>query len=363
MTCGLSIKNHLNNNIPVAAKVFRSRWFMLFFSVGLFVFLLEVSLRLTGTYKNYGERNYGAFIDYTRPPYPGPLAAWGPDSVYRNKTMEFDYEISTNSLGIRDTEHTVNKPAGTRRVAVIGDSFSQGVGAPFDSTWGNRLGFYLNNDSLCGKWEIIQGSAAGSDPFYAFEMYRRHLWKYNADVVIATYNHTDLSDFLAHGGMERFVNDTITQWRPVPKLLHTAYKWSHLVRMAVKSILGWNDFYQSPEEEARLTEESVDEYADLFLNFDLLVQLNNARLWVIIQPMHYECNDGKYPATTLLLKERLMNEGISVIDLMEQLPENMLQNCDSFYWEIDGHMNNNGYDAWAKTVYELNSPFWCPVGD
>lgn len=342
-----------------AKSIIRSRWFMLLFSIGLFVLLAEIGLRVVGTFKNYGERNYGAFIDYTKPSFPGPLATWAPDSVYQNKTMEFNYEVVTNSLGLRDVEHNTYKPDSVKRIALLGDSFTEGVGTPFDSTWGNLLIDKLHSDS-CGTWEAIQGSAAGSDPFYAYEMYRRHLYEYRPDVLLATYNHTDLYDYMAHGGLERFVNDSVTQWRPVPQTLHMAYKWSHLVRLVVKGIMGWNDFYQSPAEQQQLMDASTSAYADLFEKLNTLAQKDNAQLVVIIQPMSYDCEHGKQQELTIKLQQELEKRGIATLDLFEVLTAEMKQNCTEYFWEIDGHMNSNGYHNWAQAVYAQYSDQWCP---
>ena len=43
-----------------------------------------------------------------------------------------DFRGRSNSLGFRDREHTVEKPPGVCRVAVIGDSVAQGFGLEED---------------------------------------------------------------------------------------------------------------------------------------------------------------------------------------------------------------------------------------
>jgi hypothetical protein len=44
-----------------------------------------------------------------------------------------------NSRGYRDAERTLEKPAGTRRLLVMGDSFAWGAGIEHEDTWGQRL--------------------------------------------------------------------------------------------------------------------------------------------------------------------------------------------------------------------------------
>jgi lysophospholipase L1-like esterase len=44
-----------------------------------------------------------------------------------------------NSLGYRDLERSLAKPAGARRIVVLGDSFTWGAGVDFDDTYAQRL--------------------------------------------------------------------------------------------------------------------------------------------------------------------------------------------------------------------------------
>jgi len=44
-----------------------------------------------------------------------------------------------NARGYRDLERALAKPAGTRRLVVMGDSFAWGAGIEFEDTWGQRL--------------------------------------------------------------------------------------------------------------------------------------------------------------------------------------------------------------------------------
>jgi lysophospholipase L1-like esterase len=44
------------------------------------------------------------------------------------KTIEFEYEFSTNNLGLRYGPISVDKPPGSTRILLLGDSFTEGVG-------------------------------------------------------------------------------------------------------------------------------------------------------------------------------------------------------------------------------------------
>jgi hypothetical protein len=45
------------------------------------------------------------------------------------------YRLKTNSAGFADVEYAVEKPAGVRRIALMGDSIARGQGAPFGETF------------------------------------------------------------------------------------------------------------------------------------------------------------------------------------------------------------------------------------
>ncbi len=336
----------------MANKWYRSLWFLVLFNLALFILLAEIALRIKGDYKSYGERTNGMFIDYFKPPYKGPLCAWTADSTVIQIAKEFTYEVTTNSLGIRDVEHTIIKPAGAKRLLVLGDSFTEGVGVPFDSTWHQRMAWYLQTDGINQQWEIVVGAVSGCDPFYSYEMLRRQFFAYQPDVVIQVYNHTDINDYALRGGLERFINDSVTQWRPVNQVLHTAFKWSHLMRFLVKEVLQYNDYYQSAGEYDRLQMEAIPKYKELFAKIDSLSQAVGAEALFIFQPMGYELQQGYYEPHADSLMEYMEVNGLHYVRLMDILPSEMKYNMKGYFWPIDGHMNDRGYNAWGEAMYK-----------
>lgn len=53
--------------------------------------------------------------------------------------IEFRVNVDTNAHGFRDKARTLDKPAGTLRIAVLGDSFVEALQVPFDQTTTARL--------------------------------------------------------------------------------------------------------------------------------------------------------------------------------------------------------------------------------
>jgi lysophospholipase L1-like esterase len=70
---------------------------------------------------------------------------------------DFSVPVRTNANGFRDLDRATSKQDGTRRVALLGDSFIEAVQVPFESTAGQRLQQMLNASSSAApvRWEVL----------------------------------------------------------------------------------------------------------------------------------------------------------------------------------------------------------------
>ena len=64
-------------------------------------------------------------------------------------------KVKFNSLGFRDVEHQEIKPPGTRRIVVVGDSFSEAIQVNLEETFFRRLQALLNGRDDTQSWEVI----------------------------------------------------------------------------------------------------------------------------------------------------------------------------------------------------------------
>ena len=78
-----------------------------------------------------------------------------PEAIYYNVMGDRKpIRIEFNRRGFRDLDHAEDKPAYTRRIIIIGDSFSEATQVNLDDTYWRQLGVALNAASDV-RWETL----------------------------------------------------------------------------------------------------------------------------------------------------------------------------------------------------------------
>src|SRR3989344_5732521 len=79
-------------------------------------------------------------------------------------------EVESNSLGLRNPEITKEKPAETKRILFVGDSFTMGWGVAEEEAFPRRVETLLKNESLAYKLETINAgyTAVGPSSYYLY---------------------------------------------------------------------------------------------------------------------------------------------------------------------------------------------------
>lgn len=78
-------------------------------------------------------------------------------------------QYTTNSYGLRDKEYTIEKPENIFRVAVIGDSYTQGSGVSINNTYHSILEGWYNNEQNDLTYQFINFGVGG----YSLRQYLR----------------------------------------------------------------------------------------------------------------------------------------------------------------------------------------------
>jgi hypothetical protein len=112
---------------------------------------------------------------------------------------EGDSLVRINSDGLRDREHAVAKPAGTIRIAVIGDSYPEAFPVPLEDTFWSIMEKKVQD---CGEFagrqvEVINFGVSGYGTAQELITLREHVWQYAPDIVMLTVTtNNDISDNL-----------------------------------------------------------------------------------------------------------------------------------------------------------------------
>lgn len=159
----------------------RRRWWIPLAATvsGLLVGLLvaELALRLIG-------------LDY-RSPYvfdehsgAGLLPGFGYTQIQEGRAS-----IRINSAGFRDREHTLQKPAGVFRIAVLGDSFAEALQVDESRTFWSVLERELQPcPALAGKTvEVLNFGVSGFGTAQELELLRSRVLAYQPDLVLLAF--------------------------------------------------------------------------------------------------------------------------------------------------------------------------------
>ena len=126
-----------------------------------------------------------------------------PLTTYHNLTGDFDYIHRTNKLGFVGPV-TEERKSGFR-IAVLGDSFTEGVGAMSpDSSYPALLDGLLQSRYPHLRPEVFNFGIGGSDVVFETRYLLDSISQFLPDLVIMTYNCSDITDIALLGGEERF---------------------------------------------------------------------------------------------------------------------------------------------------------------
>lgn len=175
-----------NRRTKTTWKVRFTKWGLLLFSLTLTLLALEVATRyltdivppLTVKDPVIGKRYLKSFEGLV----------FNPES-HRKVLMRF------NRYGFRGPDHKQEKPAGVRRVAILGDSMVAALSVDEEQTMVRRVEAMLRESNPEVQWEVMNFGVAGSSPGQEIVLYRELVSKFQPDIVLCGYFvGNDLSD-------------------------------------------------------------------------------------------------------------------------------------------------------------------------
>jgi len=356
--------------------------------VALFLFVMEVRLRLTSN-PDFQAQDAKEYFEYNE------LLGWRnkPHSKGYLATTEFNVSIKHNSIGLRDKEYSVEKPPGSRRILVFGDSFTWGSGVEQNDIFVEKL-----ENMLPDNYEVLNFGVAGYGTDQEYLVYNSFARNFSPDIVILALYVNDFETNIvdvAYGHYKPvFVSNPDKSMSlmnvPVPpdtetkKTSKTQYKGSYLIRYVkntyacrwiyynVQNLLGiteTEDFIGYEFEMLRknyirpLIEYSVSLTTSLISGFDAEVKQNNSDFVLVYIPTKIQVSEKDWRRGVLVnhlneedfdldnINRKLVDfTAFSNIHYIDLTPA--MRDVKGAYYDIDPHWTEKGHEIAAKQIYD-----------
>lgn len=265
--------------------------------------------------------------------------------------------IETNSLGFREKEYPLERVPGVRRIAVLGDSFTLGVGVEFSEIFAKRLEERLNRER--GPHEVINFGVSGYNTRMELATLREIAGRFKPDLVILGYVLNDT---------ERFGPAAEAQEGAAPRsALSAAHVWlkdaSMLYRLMAPKLgaaLGLLfDARYAVGQTSRLVRSFDDDAPGWIESRQALAEIAEetralgAGLLVVVFPMMIDFSS--YPLEPAHRKVAAFCEanGIEVLDLLARFRSERAGELAVF---LDGHPNGHAHAIFAEEIFTRLPP-------
>ncbi len=312
---------------------------------GLIFFLtLEILLRIVGTFKTPNEKSSGNYYYRYRNKSLTWVHRWKPNKTTDYKQVEFRYQNKYNEFGLReDYLDSFTRDTSTINILCLGDSFTEGDGAPYDSSWVRASERLLRNHNL--KYHFYNAGVCGSDVFYNHQWLNTDVMKIKPKLVVECINTSDLCDVVWMGGKERFNADSTTSGKVGPRW-EMVYRFSHVFRAFVHKVLKYDTNLMRNAD----LNKSVGVIKQEIIRTEQQLKRQGINYVVVLQLCPHEITDQSI-INSYFLKE--LGTLPFVVDLSSALLTYIKPNQLNHYsWPINGHFNSNGYTLLGKVIYE-----------
>ena len=313
--------------------------------------LAEGALIATGTGDTYSEHIGHAYFSNYGSSKETYYRLHKPYEQYVIERPEFNYLRPCNSLGYSDVEWTMAKKKNEKRIACFGDSFTEGVGAPFDSCYVSQLRQMLQAED--SNITVMNAGISGDDPCVNFVNYRDKVAAFKPDILVQTLSSNDMNtDIATKGGLERFgPNETLHYkkgpwWEPI-------YALSYVSRLVFRA-LGYNELLLRVPFSTKVKEELNQKAIETFAAYAAEAKKQGAVLLVVLQPDQFAVYQKKfeYDLSPIVAYLKTLDH-VKVCDLTPFYLNEFARNQDdikTYYWPQDGHHNSKGYALMARSI-------------
>lgn len=336
------------------------------FSILLFLIVFELILRLSGIYTSNYEKLTGIYLCQYKMFRPNWFCVWAPNTTVYYSKKEFSFINKYNDQGHREIKFSsFLADSSKNKVICLGDSFTEGDGAPADSSWVKRLQVLLNNTENGGDYALYNAGSCGSDVFFNNKILVEKLAISKPQIVIECVNSSDILDVIYRGGKERFNPDGTTigkvgpSWEPV-------YKYSHVFRAIIRTLGGYDSNLIKVEENEKLMAMAIKLISEQIQETESFCEQNGIQYILVLQPKNFISN--KYNSKVIdaynskaTIKYKNIDNLIDTLHQKKPYTCSIFQPMLNFYskndvtkfsWKEDRHFNSRGYYVMGDIIFQ-----------
>jgi lysophospholipase L1-like esterase len=264
-----------------------------------------------------------------------------PNSKRTEKKVEFQYLHKYNEMGLRDTALFFYR--NKKNILLLGDSYTEGVGAPVDSTGPRSVEYHLKE--MGKNYAVINAGVSGSDIVYAFELLDTLFKQTQPKIVLYNLHYSDIDDIMFKGGDERFTNGT-----------RKAFWWEYLYSFScIYRIISNRILHLNPDATTKDDFNfALEVIKQKVVDFNEYCSKNKAIFVLIITPGPNELYNTYHFANAFNLEPTIkeLDSPVNYINTQQILTDeiNRSNDVDKYYHRLDFHLTAYGYWLWGKIV-------------
>lgn len=306
---------------------------------------------------------------------------------------EFSVETSLNSLGFHDAEHTFEKPEGTFRIIILGDSFTQAIQVATEKTFPKIIEEELNKKTELPV-EVISLGRPGAGTKKSLDILTEIGLRFHPDLVLLQFLSNDLIDNSPELRME-IANQEELRKKYIPSLeeLFHRFLWIKSSRFNQLAALKLARLFQGfqiakfygqdkfgfihpgmlifAEEYSHLWDKPWQRTQRFIVQAKELSKDNNAEFVLISFPELWRVGSLKemnrrmrtvsrdamsyhwdFNRTDRILHEFCRNKGILFLSLLPEFRESYRKSRQRLHYAYDMHLNEHGHRVAAKAILE-----------
>lgn len=260
--------------------------------------------------------------------------------------------------GSRERFYSPQKPAGTYRIIVVGDSFTFGPRMQFDDTFPKRLERLLNLNENQPKVEVINYGVPGASTAVEARLVKHALKYFDPDLILleVTLNDPELKDYhqthpeVGKFGQLRLEHPIFRHWKSLAFFVTRLYN----LRSHQQYIKYFEDLFDQPE--------TWENFAGSASLIQKMAEVRNVKIAAVVFPLFFRSLGDDYPFVRIHRKinEYFQTLGVPLLDLLPAFrnmePEKLQEMAD-----LDPHPNEIAARVAADEIYEwLKKNKWIP---